>query len=225
MTEVSSDAAVPVPKPVPAGVKKRLAILLAVATVLVGADQISKQWALDALSRARTGRVAPACTVDHVLSRVRKDPVVLIPERVSFEYTENCGGAFGLLGRTNESVRYPFFVGVSILAIVFIVSVYRKLEPQQRLLKWALPMVLGGALGNFYDRLVYRYVVDFIKVQVTETWAWPTFNVADAAITAGVVLMVLDMIVSPRRRPAPAPSPAPAAPEAGAGGDPPAHGP
>jgi signal peptidase II len=127
---------------------------------------------------------------------------------VSFEYTENCGGAFGLLGRTSESVRFPFFIAVSLVAILFIVSVYRKLEPRQKLLRWALPLVLGGALGNFYDRLVYRYVVDFIKLQVDERWVWPTFNVADAAITVGVILMAIDML--PRRRPVADPSAQPA---------------
>ncbi|MBI2892719.1 MAG: signal peptidase II [Deltaproteobacteria bacterium] len=198
----------------PAPLARRLAVLFGVALLLVVADQLTKQWAMDALSRPRTGRAAPACTESHVLSRFRKDPIVLVRGHVSFEYTENCGGAFGLLGRTSESLRYPFFIGVSIIAIAFIVSVYRKLEPHQRLLGWALPLVLGGALGNFYDRIVYRYVVDFIKLQLDEDLVWPTFNVADAAITVGVVLMALDMF--PRRRAAPSPSDvaAPATPAA-----------
>lgn len=187
--------------PVPS-LTRKLVVLFGVALLLVVADQLTKQWALGALSRPRTGRIAPACTEARVLTRIRKEPIVLVPGHVSFEYTENCGGAFGLLGRTNESLRYPFFIGVSIIAIAFIVSVYRKLEPHQRLLRWALPLVLGGALGNFYDRIVYRYVVDFVKLQLDEELVWPTFNVADAAITVGVVLMALDMF--PRKKPAPA---------------------
>lgn len=200
----------PVPKSMP-DAARRLLTLAVVAAVVVGLDLGSKHWALGALSRERSGDVPPACTVAHTLTRARKAPVVLVEGHVSLEYTENCGGAFGLLGKSNEELRFPFFVIVSIIAIGVIVSVYRRLEPGQRLLAWALPLVLGGALGNFYDRLVYRFVVDFIKVQLDERWVWPTFNVADAAISVGVAFMLLDMIKG--RRPQPT---ATAAVEAGA---------
>jgi signal peptidase II len=182
---------------------RRLVTLAIVALVVVGLDLGSKHWALSALSRERSGDVPPACTVAHTLTRARKAPIVLVEGHVSLEYTENCGGAFGLLGKSNEELRFPFFVIVSIIAIGVIVSVYRRLEAGQRLLASALPLVLGGALGNFYDRLVYRFVVDFIKVQLDEEWVWPTFNVADAAISVGVAFMLLDMIKGRRAQPGP----------------------
>jgi lipoprotein signal peptidase len=184
-------------QPVPTGgssATRRLVTLLGVAAVVVGLDLGSKEWALDRLSRERSGPVPPACTVSHTLTRARKAPIVLIEGHVSLEYTENCGGAFGLLGKSSESLRFPFFVIVSIIAVGVIISVYRKLEPGQKLLTWALPLVLGGALGNFYDRIVHRYVVDFIKVQWDADLVWPTFNIADAGISVGVVLMLVDMI-------------------------------
>lgn len=106
---------------------------------------------------------------------------------------------------------------VSVLAIFFIVSLYRKLHEHQWALKWGLPLVLGGALGNLMDRIVRTGVVDFIQYRadwvgtmnsiihrVFAEWIvvdyWPTFNVADIAICIGVGLMAIDMIVSKRHR-------------------------
>lgn len=194
------EPSVPVPA-VPSGATKRLVTLAVVALAVLAVDLGSKEWALDNLSRERAGRVPPACTVSHTLTRGRKAPVVLVEGHVSLEYTENCGGAFGLLAKSSERLRFPFFVIVSIIAIGVIVSVYRRLEPGQKLLAWALPLVLGGALGNFYDRIVHRFVVDFIKVQLDEQWVWPTFNVADAAISVGVAFMLIDMMWTRRARP------------------------
>ena len=123
-------------------------------------------------------------------------PVELIPGNLDFVLAKNRGGAWGLLQDTPELVRRPFFLLVSALAITFIVSLYRRLAPSQRALKWGLPLVLGGALGNLVDRIRYSHVIDFIHAHMK--WggtdhSWPTFNVADVAICIGVGLMALDM--------------------------------
>lgn len=134
---------------------------------------------------------------------------------LSFVLTHNPGGAWGILQNQPEAIRKPFFFGVSALAIGFIVSLYRKLAPQQRALRWGLPLVLGGALGNLVDRIRYGKVVDFIDYHAgwvgalnrlfgNRTDHWPTFNVADVAICVGIGLMAIDMLSS--RRPAQAPS-------------------
>jgi signal peptidase II len=115
----------------------------------------------------------------------------------SFVFAKNRGGAWGILQDEPESIRRPFFLGISVLAIVFIVSLYRKLTPQQWALKWGLPLVLGGALGNLVNRIQLNYVVDFIDFSY-KGHHWPTFNVADIAIVAGVGLMAIDMF-TPRR--------------------------
>jgi len=81
------------------------------------------------------------------------------------------------------------FLFATAAAAVFIISLYRKLEPHQKALKWALPLVLGGALGNLVDRVRYQHVIDFIDPY----HYWPTFNVADIWIVAGVALMAIDM--------------------------------
>jgi signal peptidase II len=115
----------------------------------------------------------------------------------AFRFARNRGGAWGLLGDQPESIRRPFFLAISILAIFFIVSLYRKLTQPQLALRWGLPLVLGGALGNLVNRIQYNYVVDFIDLSY-QGHHWPTFNVADIAIVAGVVLMAIDMF-TPRR--------------------------
>jgi signal peptidase II len=138
---------------------------------------------------------------------------------LAFVLAKNKGGAWGLLQGTNENVRRPFFLLVSAAAIAFIVTLYRKLQPRQRALKWGLPLVLGGALGNVFDRIRYGHVIDFIDFRsdavrklnevigkyakdhiVTEHW--PTFNVADIAICVGVGLMAIDMFTSKKHAPA-----------------------
>jgi signal peptidase II len=117
---------------------------------------------------------------------------------------KNRGGAWGLLQSTSENVRRPFFLLVSVAAIAFIMTLYRRLQPRQRALRWGLPLVLGGALGNVLDRIRYGHVIDFIDAHVVYKGVdhhWPTFNVADIAICVGVGLMAIDMFTSKRGRP------------------------
>ena len=133
-------------------------------------------------------------------------------DHVGFVLAQNRGGAWGLLQSTNENVRRPFFLLVSAAAIAFIVTLYRRLLPTQRALKWGLPLVLGGALGNVFDRIRYGFVIDFIDVHVMyegKDHHWPTFNVADIAICVGVGLMALDMFASKRGKPEPTSLPTP----------------
>jgi signal peptidase II len=140
----------------------------------------------------------------------------VVTDHLYFTFAKNRGGAWGLLQNEPESIRRPFFVVISVLAIVFIVSLYRRLTPQQWALRWGLPLVLGGALGNLINRIQFNYVVDFIDYSASwVAWVqglfsgavasdhWPTFNIADVAIVAGVVLMGVDMFTT-RKTPKPA---------------------
>jgi signal peptidase II len=156
--------------------------------------------------------------------RTLLDPsIVLVRDHLQLTLAYNKGGAWGLLQTASEEVRKPFFLFVSVLAIGFIVSLYGRLLPGQRALKWGLPLVLGGALGNLSDRITRSSVVDFIDYRAdwiqsmngfiakyASNWSitdhWPTFNVADIAICIGVGLMGVDMFTSRRRHPAPAPA-------------------
>jgi signal peptidase II len=149
--------------------------------------------------------------------------VNVFDNHLMFVLAKNKGGAWGLLQGQSENVRRPFFLLVSVAAIAFIVTLYRRLQPKQHALKWGLPLVLGGALGNVFDRIRYGYVIDFIDYradwikklneliakkypQHIVTDHWPTFNVADIAICVGVALMAIDMLTS-RRGKKPTPDP------------------
>ena len=84
-----------------------------------------------------------------------------------------------------------FFAGLA-LAISAVIAVWlSRLKPHETLLAVALSLVLGGAMGNLIDRLAYGYVIDFLDVYY-QTWHWPAFNIADSAITLGVILMLVE---------------------------------
>ena len=101
----------------------------------------------------------------------------------------NSGAAFSFLAGASGWQRW-FFVGLGIAASMFIVWLLRS-HGGQRLFGWALALILGGAVGNVVDRLLHGYVVDFIQVHAGG-WYFPSFNVADSAITVGAVLLILD---------------------------------
>jgi signal peptidase II len=160
--------------------------LAIVSTLTLAADVASKAWA------ARRLETYPGAI------EVWRDHLTLVLAR-------NRGGAWGLLQTTSENVRRPFFLLVSVGAIAFIMTLYRRLLPRQLALRWGLPLVLGGALGNVLDRIRYGQVIDFIDAHLV--WSgidhhWPTFNVADIAICVGVGLMAVDMFTSKRGHPA-----------------------
>ena len=103
-------------------------------------------------------------------------------------YSENTGVAFGL----GKKVHWGVWVGVGILALGLIVSFLRQAREEQRWLVVALALVGSGAVGNIVDRACFSYVTDFIVWRWHEH-TWPTFNIADAALVVGVILMFLTM--------------------------------
>lgn len=172
------------PAPAAPPLRPNYVFLGLVSVVTLAADLGSKIWAKGHLEDAKS---------------FADRRVELVPHFVSFTFAANKGGAWGLLQEESESVRRPFFFSISLLAVIFIVSLYRRLTPDQTALKWGLPLVLGGALGNLVNRIQYNFVVDFIDVYATwggQTHHWPTFNIADVAIVAGVGLMAIDMFTS-----------------------------
>ena len=108
----------------------------------------------------------------------------------------NSGAAFSFLAGASGWQRW-FFVGLGIAASMFIVWLLRS-HGGQRLFGWALALILGGAVGNVVDRLLHGYVVDFIQVHAGG-WYFPSFNVADSAITVGAVLLIVDELLRVRR--------------------------
>jgi signal peptidase II len=108
----------------------------------------------------------------------------------------NEGAAFSFLAGAGGWQRL-FFSAFAIIASAVIIHLLRK-HPQKTLFCFALSLVLGGALGNLYDRLTLGYVVDFLFFHY-QGWYWPAFNIADSAITVGVILLLWDGLVEEKR--------------------------
>ncbi|WP_174269942.1 signal peptidase II [Methylobacter tundripaludum] len=105
-------------------------------------------------------------------------------------YVHNTGAAFSFLSEAGGWQRW-FFAGLALMISVVIAVWLTRLKKHETLLAVALALVLGGAVGNLIDRLAYGYVIDFLDVYY-ESWHWPAFNIADSAITLGVVLMLAE---------------------------------
>lgn len=130
---------------------------------------------------------------------VRWREIVVIPDHWDYQYTRNPGAAFSFLATAPDSVRAPFFIVVSIIAVLVIFWILRGVQLQQQILVFALSFVSGGAIGNLIDRIRFEYVIDFIVWKWTDEYRWPTFNIADSFIVVGVALMIIDMIVESLR--------------------------
>ncbi len=125
---------------------------------------------------------------------VRHREVVIIEDYWDFQYTRNPGAAFGLFADAEESFRKPFFIIVSLLAVVLIIGLLRGVPFRQQLLFWGLTLIAAGALGNFIDRVQFGYVIDFIVWKYTDDYRWPTFNLADTFICVGVAFIAAQMV-------------------------------
>jgi len=108
----------------------------------------------------------------------------------------NTGAAFSFLAGASGWQRW-FFVGLGTVASAFIVWMLKK-HPGQKLFCFAVTMIMGGAVGNVVDRLLHGYVVDFIQVHYGG-WYFPSFNLADSAITLGAICLILDELLRVRR--------------------------
>ncbi len=102
----------------------------------------------------------------------------------------NYGAAFSFLSDAGGWQRWLFTVLASVVTLVLIAWLLR-LPVQEKLTGAALGLIIGGAVGNLIDRIINGYVVDFIDVYY-KTWHWPAFNLADSAITGGVILLLID---------------------------------
>ncbi|GAB4273871.1 MAG: signal peptidase II [Methylomicrobium sp.] len=105
-------------------------------------------------------------------------------------YVHNTGAAFSFLSEAGGWQRW-FFAGLAFVISLVIMAWLARLERHETLLAASLSLVLGGAVGNLIDRLAYGYVIDFLDVYYRD-WHWPAFNIADSAITIGVVLMLIE---------------------------------
>jgi signal peptidase II len=197
-------------------------LLALLAGVWMVADQVTKYLAVEHLTRAFL--VARAHTFPEklgafvsqkdLLERGLADPTpVVVTPFWQHRYTQNRGAAWGVLSGAGEQFRVPFFYLISIAAVIFIFSYYRKLRSDQRYLQIALALVLGGAVGNAVDRVLRGYVIDFIDwhwfdpLWMRPSLHWPTFNLADSGITVGLLMLFLEMLFVKKAAKEPAPAP------------------
>lgn len=121
------------------------------------------------------------------------DRVPVIDGLLDITHVQNTGAAFGLLNATDFPYKPVVMIAIASIALVAIAAYATQLGFHERLARFGLSLILGGAFGNLIDRAVAGHVVDFVDVYWGTAHFW-AFNVADAAITAGAVLVLLDMI-------------------------------
>lgn len=126
-----------------------------------------------------------------------RDVVSVIDGFLNIVHVRNPGAAFSFLADAPAWIRDPFFVCVTFGAIIAVLYMVARLPEEDRLVRAALGGVMGGALGNLFDRLAHGAVVDFIDVY-WRTHHWPAFNVADSSISVAVVTILLHTFRSER---------------------------
>ncbi len=126
------------------------------------------------------------------------ESVVVIPDLLSLTRVHNTGVAYGFLNGVDFPGKAVILALVAGAALVALAMYAAALDDDQRLTRAGLSLVIGGAAGNMIDRLRFGYVLDFVDFY-RNGWHFWAFNVADAAITAGVVLMILDILRGMRR--------------------------
>ncbi|MCR8934705.1 MULTISPECIES: signal peptidase II [Pseudomonas] len=118
--------------------------------------------------------------------------IVIIPDLFSWTLAYNTGAAFSFLADSSGWQRWLFALIAIVVSGVLVVWL-KRLGRNDTWLAIALALVLGGALGNLYDRIALGHVIDFILVHWQNRWYFPAFNFADSAITVGAIMLALDM--------------------------------
>jgi signal peptidase II len=125
------------------------------------------------------------------------DRIVVIPGCFDITHVKNTGAAFGLFAGATSPYR-PILLNAVAFGVFVLVLVYAFKSPVHwKRLQLALAGILGGAVGNLIDRVGAGSVTDFLRFHLADRWEWPSFNVADSAITVGVVLLALDIWKNP----------------------------
>jgi signal peptidase II len=126
-----------------------------------------------------------------------RDALEIVPGYLSLSYMHNSGVAFGIFDDVESAWKPYVLAGMAIVAVIAIIIYGMHASRNRKLLQLALAITLGGILGNFVDRLFRGYVIDFIAFHIKEAFHWPTFNIADSAITIGIALLLIDTVRNP----------------------------
>jgi signal peptidase II len=160
--------------------------MLVIAAVVIALDRVSKRWinahlALGhaipvfpkTLSAANTAKTFITFRITHVL---------------------NTGAAFSMFENMNEHTVRNLLVAFSIIAVIVVLALLWKVGKTFTMTSVALALILGGALGNLYDRVMYSHVVDFLEFHIAR-YHFPDFNIADSCIVIGACLLLLEMLL------------------------------
>lgn len=120
--------------------------------------------------------------------------IPVVPGFFNITHVQNPGGAFGFLAQQSPLVRGIVFLLMSFLAVCLIFWFYRNTPATHRFLALGFALIFGGAIGNLIDRLRLGKVVDFLDFHIG-AWHWPAFNVADSAITTGIAIFLLHVVL------------------------------
>jgi signal peptidase II len=141
-------------------------------------DQVSKAWAVSTL-------------------RLTSD-VTIVRNVLDFVYTENPGIAFGQMQRTGALGRW-FFVGLATAAAITVLVFFLRTPREDDRVLGACALLLAGIVGNLTDRIRFGFVIDFIHLHAG-SYHWPTFNIADASICVGALLLAYDLLLSSKKK-------------------------
>jgi signal peptidase II len=146
----------------PGKYRGRLRLFLIVAALVVTLDQLSKLWI-----------------------NANRPQTALLPGFLDLRYTRNTGAIFGLFHSHTE-----LFIALGIAGLVIILVFLYYFPPATTVGMVSFALILGGAVGNLIDRIRLGYVIDFISIHVQELFRWPAFNIADAALTVGILTLI-----------------------------------
>ena len=154
---------------------KKYLILVLISGAIIALDQVTKIYI-------------------HTNFRLGESLTVL-ENYFNITYVRNFGAAFGFLAKSEPTFREIFFLAMPPLALMIILSILRGVPQHDRLQITGLSLIFGGAIGNYIDRLRFRYVIDFLDFHYQSKISWPAFNVADMAIVCGVGILLLHMFL------------------------------
>lgn len=162
----------------------RYLVLSMIGFAIVIIDQVTKYWVMQSMRL--------------------HESIPVVPNLFSVTYIRNPGAAFGLLAGSSNAFRMVFFGLTSLFALALLGTILFRLPEKDWIGQLSIAGILGGAIGNLIDRLRFGEVIDFLDVYV-EAYHWPAFNVADSAISVGVVCLIIHFAFERKETPLPAP--------------------
>lgn len=151
--------------------KSKYLLLIAISGVMITLDQLTKM-------------------IIHTSYHLGESTTV-VPGFFNITYVRNYGAAFGFLANVNPTFRELFFLSIPPIALIIILRVLKGVHDEDRIQILSLSLIFGGAIGNYIDRLRFRFVIDFLDFHYKNIYSWPAFNVADSAIVCGVAILLL----------------------------------